>query len=336
MLSPELTPSTEISLQNVEPLQEQLINSPPGGDRDFRRRAVRLVPGFALSIVTLSASAIPIEAHGGNVAAEPGVVASSPVHHNIISTLNDATTGNYAGYMADPLAASQTPLYGSVEMDFTVPTPPSCGPTDYNAVSIWAGLGGYYGGNPVDPLYQTGVLELCDHGTTTIRGFYEAEPSVAGATYYSNVISPGDRILALVTPTGYYSVGTYLYDLGADPAAPSFVWAQNSTIDFSTKLSAKTQECIVEAPTDTDIQAVMPLMDFGTTDFPTSSYSSVSYNKACSVYDSVNSIDHIIASTSPGVKVTRITMKNNELLPKASPSDPSSDGNFNVVWNRAN
>ncbi len=106
---------------------------------------------------------------------------------------------------------------------------------------------------------QTGTEVDCSGGAATYRAWYELYPSPA--TYYTDVLRPGDNLAATVTRSG--TSYTFILSDGTQH------WTENHTllgVPFSQNSSA---EIVVAAPTTTSGEA--PLSNFGFVGFRSSS-----------------------------------------------------------------
>lgn len=241
---------------------------------------------------------------------------------NLRFTLDYANTSNWAGY-----STVNPGNLDYITADWTIPTI-SCPSSGYYSVAQWAGVGGMTSG---DTLYQTGTVEVCSGGTETLQGWSETVPG-SGPTYYTNTIHTGDKMVAEVVLSGTTAY-LYLQDWGSDPSQTYANWSHAPAIYSNGTINPSTEECIVEDPADALSGGLDALADFGEIDFPTAS--TPSFHHGCSI--TANDVEHIVSSTSPGVKVTKETMVSlDQTHDLAETSDPTASGAFHVTWDANN
>ena len=165
--------------------------------------------------------------------------------------------------------------------------------------SFWVGLDGF-NSNSVE---QTGTDVDCNGSTPEYYGWYEMYP--AFPVNYTNTVRPGDHFSASVTFSG-----TETYTLVLTDSTQGWT---HSTVQNETGLARSSAEVITEAPSSTS--GVLPLADFGTVNYSTSSANGTS-----------------LGTQSP----TQIIMVDNSGKQKDSTSAIASSGAFSNTWIRSN
>jgi hypothetical protein len=214
----------------------------------------------------------------------------------------EAESTNWSGYAV----TGANGAYKSVSATWTEPTA-TCsssgggrrhgGGSDAYA-AFWVGLDGYSS----DSVEQTGSDSDCDGTTPDYYGWYEMYP--ADPVYFTNTVKPGDSFSASVTFSG---TETYTLVLKDNTQG----WTQTITKN-ETGLDRSSAEVITEAPSSES--GVLPLADFGTVTYGTSSANGTS-----------------LGSQSP----TQIVMINSSGADKDSTSSINSSGGFSNTWLRA-
>jgi Peptidase A4 family len=207
----------------------------------------------------------------------------------------EAESTNWSGYAA----TGANGAFRSVSATWTQPTA-TCTSRQDQYAAFWVGLDGYSS----DSVEQTGTDSDCDGRTPDYYGWYEMYP--ADPVYYTNTVKPGDTISASVTFTG-----TETYTLKLTDSTRG--WTQTQTIN-ETGLDRSSAEVITEAPCCTNSGGILPLSDFGT----------VSYGSSTANGSSLE-------ADSP----TEIIMVDNSGRDKDSTSSISSSGGFSNTWIRS-
>ena len=154
-----------------------------------------------------------------------------------------------------------------------------------------------------DSVEQTGTDVDCDGTSPQYYGWYEMYP--ADPVNYTNTVKPGDHFSASVTFTG-----TETYTLVLTDSTQGWT---HTTVKNETGLDRSSAEVITEAPSSES--GVLPLADFGTVSYSTSTANGTS-----------------LGSQSP----TEIIMIDNSGAQKDSTSAISSGGAFSNTWIRSN
>lgn len=204
-----------------------------------------------------------------------------------------AQSTNWSGYAATGGNGSFT----SVSASWTQPTA-ICPRHGSQFASFWAGLDGF-NSNSVE---QTGTDSDCSRGTPQYFGWFEMFP--AAPVNFSNPVRPGDAMSASVTFSGSETYTLVLHDATQG-------WTQN-IVQNQAGLTRSSAEVITEAPSSTS--GVLPLADFGTVSYSTSSANGTS-----------------LGSQNP----TEIIMVDNSGAQKDSTSSISSGGAFTNTWIRS-
>src|SRR5580693_6533962 len=205
---------------------------------------------------------------------------------------------NWSGYAV----TGSNGAFSSVSSSWTEPTA-TCSSsrrrTDQYA-AFWVGLDGYSS----DSVEQTGTDSDCAGRTPDYYGWYEMYP--ADPVYYTNTVKPGVSFCASVTFSG-----TETYTLVLRDSTQG--WTQTQTINES-GFARSSAEVITEAPCCTSSGNPLPLADFGTVKYGSSSANGTS-----------------LGSQSP----TSIVMVNNSGEDKDSTSSINSSGGFSNTWIRS-
>jgi hypothetical protein len=198
----------------------------------------------------------PLVAFGAPAVAAAAPLVFSPMHHGAgVSTpffvahgggVRNATTtsDNWSGY------AANGGTYTSVTTTFTQPKVTCSSGDQYS--SFWVGLDGYSS----DSVEQTGTEADCAGKTAEYSAWYEMYP--ADPVTYSSTVKAGDTLVETVTYEG-----SNKYELYLDDSTEG--WSHTTTKTGSYDRSSA--EVIAEAPYD---NGVLPLADFGTVDFTSS------------------------------------------------------------------
>jgi hypothetical protein len=166
---------------------------------------------------------------------------------------SSSSSTNWSGYASSSLGAGH---YTNVSASWTQPAI-NCLMTPNGYSAFWAGLDGDFTSNTVE---QTGTEADCSSGTPRYYGWYEMYPK--GSFYFGKTVSPGDRMSASVT----YGGGWFTLTL-----TDGIKWTATTRQRMnSAKLASA--EAIVEAPYS---GGVLPLADFGTANFTSSSLASL-------------------------------------------------------------
>jgi Peptidase A4 family len=211
------------------------------------------------------------------------------------SSRASAESTNWSGYAV----TGANGAYKSVAASWTEPTATCSSRTDSYA-AFWVGLDGYSS----DSVEQTGSDSDCDGRTPDYYGWYEMYP--ADPVYYTNTVKPGDAMSASVTFSGTETYTLVLKDTTRG-------WTQTQTINES-GFARSSAEVITEAPCCTARGGILPLADFGTVTYGSSSANGTS-----------------LGSQSP----TSIVMIDNSGRDKDSTSSINSSGGFSNTWIRA-
>ncbi|HXW47611.1 MAG TPA: G1 family glutamic endopeptidase [Streptosporangiaceae bacterium] len=207
----------------------------------------------------------------------------------------EAESTNWSGYAATGADGA----FSSVSATWTQPTA-TCTKSQDQYAAFWVGLDGYSS----DSVEQTGTDSDCDGKTPDYYGWYEMYP--ADPVYYTNTVKPGDSLSASVTFTGTDTYTLTLTDSTQD-------WTQTQVID-ETGLDRSSAEVITEAPCCTNSGGILPLSDFGTVTYGSSTANGTS-----------------LGSQSP----TEIIMVDNSGRDKDSTSAIGSGGGFSNTWIRS-
>jgi Peptidase A4 family len=227
----------------------------------------------------------------GGAMIRPGGVARA-IGHGGNTT---ATSTNWSGYAV----TGANGAFSSVSASWTEPTATCTSSRSALYASFWVGLDGYSS----DSVEQTGTDSDCSGRTGEYYGWYEMYP--ANPVNFSNTVRPGDSMSASVTFSGTRTYTLVLHDATQN-------WTQTITKNQS-GLDRSSAEVITEAPSSNS--GVLPLADFGTINYSTSSANGTSLG---------------------GQNPIAITMVNNSGADKDSTSSISSGGAFSNTWIRSN
>jgi len=217
------------------------------------------------------------------------VAGSQKVHVN-----QDEST-NWSGYAV----TGANGAYHSVTASWVEPTGKCTSRRADQYSSFWVGLDGFNS----DSVEQTGTDVDCAGTSPQYYGWYEMYP--ADPVNYTNTVKPGDHFSASVTFTG-----TETYTLVLTDSTQGWT---HTTVKNETGLDRSSAEVITEAPSSES--GVLPLADFGTVNYSTSTANGTS-----------------LGSQSP----TEIIMIDNSGAQKDSTSAISSGGAFSNTWIRSN
>jgi hypothetical protein len=249
-----------------------------------------------------AASAAPVShpaAHGvARTGFRPGGLMVRPGGVNRVSGHGRDTTAestNWSGYAV----TGANGAYKSVSASWTEPKATCTSRRSAQYASFWVGLDGY-SSNSVE---QTGTDSDCSGTTPKYYGWYEMYP--AYPVNFSNTVKPGDAMSASVTFSGTETFTLVLKDSTQG-------WMQ-TIVKNQTGLARSSAEVITEAPSSNS--GVLPLADFGTVSYSTSSAN---------------------GSSLGGQNPIQIIMINNSGQDKDSTSSISSGGAFSNTWIRSN
>jgi Peptidase A4 family len=206
-----------------------------------------------------------------------------------------AESTNWSGYAV----TGANGAYNSVSASWKEPTATCTSRRSAQYASFWVGLDGYNS----DSVEQTGTDSDCSGRTPEYYGWYEMYP--AFPVNFSNTVRPGDSMSASVTFSG-----TETYTLVLTDSTQG--WTQTIKQN-ETGLDRSSAEVITEAPSSNS--GVLPLADFGTVSYSTSSANGTS-----------------LGSQSP----IEIIMIDNSNRDKDSTSAISGGGAFSNAWIRSN
>lgn len=231
-----------------------------------------------------------------------------PISNRLDHEDGTSTSTNWSGY------AVTGSTFTSVSGSWVVPTA-NCNATPgtrsnptYSA--FWVGLDGY-SSNTVE---QTGTDSDCDGSTATYYAWYEFYPADS-YEILTVPVAPNNIISASVTYTGSeFTVTITNVTTGQS-------YTKSSTVRNAKRSSA---EWIAEAPCCTRSGGILPLADFGTVSFGSSTYpnsaDSTAYPGVFSYY--------------PSNDIQQINMVSNSNVPEDITSAPPavSTGGFTVTW----
>jgi hypothetical protein len=249
-----------------------------------------LAAGSASAATTAGHPAVSHFTPGGIMVRPAGHVAGSQKVH-----VNQDESTNWSGYAV----TGANGAYHSVTASWVEPTGKCTSRRSAQYSSFWVGLDGFNS----DSVEQTGADVDCDGTTPQYYGWYEMYP--ADPVNYTNTVKPGDHFSASVTFTG-----TETYTLVLTDSTQGWT---HTTVKNETGLDRSSAEVITEAPSSES--GVLPLADFGTVSYSTSTANGTS-----------------LGSQSP----TEIIMIDNSGAQKDSTSAISSGGAFSNTWIRSN
>ena len=209
--------------------------------------------------------------------------------------LNQDESTNWSGYAVTGASGA----FHSISASWVEPTGTCTSRRSAQYSSFWVGLDGF-NSNSVE---QTGTDVDCNGRTPVYYGWYEMYP--AFPVNYTNTVRPGDHFSASVTFSG-----TETYTLVLTDSTQGWT---HSTVQNETGLARSSAEVITEAPSSSS--GVLPLADFGTVNYSTSSANGTS-----------------LGTQSP----TQIIMVDNSGKQKDSTSAIASSGAFSNTWIRSN
>jgi hypothetical protein len=264
--------------------------------------ALVLTFGSMLAAAT-SASAAPVTHHAAQPVHapsgfRPGGVMVKPSGGSHVSTRAGHTTAqstNWSGYAV----TGGTGAFTSVSSSWTEPTATCTSRRSAQYSSFWVGLDGYNSGS----VEQTGTDADCSGRTPEYYGWYEMYP--AFPVNFSNTVRPGDHLSASVTFSGSSTYTLVLKDTTQN-------WTQ-TIVKSQSGLARSSAEVITEAPSSNS--GVLPLADFGTVSYSTSSANGTS-----------------LGSQHP----VEIIMVDSGGSDKDSTSSISGAGAFSNTWLRSN
>lgn len=233
--------------------------------------AVAALPAVAL-LVGVTASSAP--ANTAPVAAKSHPVPLQLLHgtkptglaNTALGHADTAYSSNWSGYVATGTWSGAQFRY--VQATFTVPSV-NCtttpGTTADAVYSDWVGLDGVgYNFGSSSTVEQDGIAGGCVAGAPSYYAWWENYPGAENAL--SLTISPGDAIEADVYYDGSRTVaeGQYNYTLTDVTTGQSFdQWEQCG----ASSCANSSAEVITEAPSDATSGAVLPLADYGVSNF---------------------------------------------------------------------
>ena len=209
-----------------------------------------------------------------------------------------ATSTNWSGYAV----TGANGAFRSVSANWTQQKA-TCSGSRRSAqyAAFWVGLDGYSSGS----VEQTGTDSDCNGKTPDYYGWYEMYP--ANPVYYTNTVKPGDSISASFTFSGTDTYTLVLKDKTQG-------WTQTQAINES-GFDRSSAEVITEAPCCTNSGGILPLANFGTINYGSSTANGTS-----------------LGTQGP----TSIVMVNNSGADKDSTSSINSSGGFSNTWIRSN
>ena len=253
---------------------------------------------FGSMLAAGSASAATTAAHPAVSHFTPGGIMVRPAGHTAGSQkvhVNQDESTNWSGYAV----TGANGAYHSVTASWVEPTGKCTSRRSAQYSSFWVGLDGFNS----DSVEQTGADVDCNGTTPEYYGWYEMYP--ANPVNYTNTVKPGDHFSASVTFSG-----TETYTLVLTDSTQGWT---HTTVKNETGLDRSSAEVITEAPSSES--GVLPLADFGTVSYSTSTANGTS-----------------LGSQSP----TEIIMIDNSGAQKDSTSAISSGGAFSNTWIRSN
>lgn len=135
----------------------------------------------------------------------------------------------------------------TIDWWYTVPSF-SCRPNESSEASIWVGAGGVVKN---EPLYQTGIVLVCNVGTPSISAFREKVPGESEIDYPNTSTHPGDSIEEMVIETRTSSGWRFdvdLEDWGPSNQNDAPIYLSQWTYRASSEVHSF--ECVVERPTE--------------------------------------------------------------------------------------
>jgi hypothetical protein len=194
---------------------------------------------------------------------KPSGITNSALSHNFT-----AYSSNWSGYVATGSWSGAQFRY--VQATFTVPSlncAAAPGTTSAPAtVGDWVGLDGVgYNFGPSNTVEQDGIVGQCVNGTAQYAAWWENYPNAP--TYPNITISAGDAIEADVyyNPARTAAEGPYNFTLTDVTTGQGFNTPWESCGASSCLNSSA--EVITEAPTDGTTSSVLPLADYGISNY---------------------------------------------------------------------
>jgi Peptidase A4 family len=252
---------------------------------------------FGSMLAAGSASATAMAPHPSAAHFTPGGLMVRPAGHlaSRKSHLNQDESTNWSGYAV----TGANGAFHSISASWIEPTGTCTSRRADQYSSFWVGLDGFNS----DSVEQTGTDVDCAGTAPKYYGWYEMYP--ANPVNYTNTVKPGDHFSASVTFTG-----TETYTLVLTDSTQGWT---HTTVKNETGLDRSSAEVITEAPSSES--GVLPLADFGTVSYSTSSANGTS-----------------LGTQSP----TEIIMIDNSGRDKDSTSSPiGSGGAFSNTWIRS-
>jgi hypothetical protein len=261
------------------------------------------------TILAMAGTASAATVRHDTTSARPGAAVHGFVPGGLIASrhvlghrgkFTEAESTNWSGYAA----TGANGAFSSVAATWTQPTATCTGSRHRSSDSyaaFWVGLDGYSS----DSVEQTGSDSDCVGTTPDYYGWYEMYP--ANPVYYTNTVKPGDAMSASVVFSG-----TDTYTLTLTDSTQK--WTQKQVINES-GFDRSSAEVITEAPCCTNSGGILPLSDFGTINYGSSTANGTS-----------------LGSQSP----TEIIMIDNSGLDKDTTSAINSSGGFSNTWVRSN
>lgn len=184
--------------------------------------------------------------------------------HQAKSTTTPTRSLNWSGYAAltnlnDPKNYSVEKVSGS----WTVPTLTAT-PNDAYSVA-WVGIDGYFDNETAVTVEQIGTAHFWSGGVPNYFAWFEmfGPTSTGGLNEIVNFpVNPGDKIFAQVKYIGHHIFSLKIYNITQK------VFAKIPySLTFQPLASRTSAEWIVEAPTDSTTDEVLPLANYGTIKF---------------------------------------------------------------------
>ena len=264
---------------------------------DVRKQSRRLTLAAALvatgaaglaAVPTASARQIPLRVGPAGIT-HIGLKGPAPSSGATLPDGTDYST-NWSGY------ANDTGTYSTVTTSWTQPAV-NCSVTPNSYAAFWAGLDGFSSST----VEQDGTLAQCVRSgrrsqVAVYLAWYEAYP--APMYQFGGSVVPGDALTATVTYSGSNSFAL----LESDVAGGRLKWSASKSVIVQ-GAARSSAEVIAEAPSSNS--GVLPLADFGTMNFSSSSL------------------------TSGAVPIEMITQGGK---PEAIPGSLNGSGGFSVTW----
>jgi hypothetical protein len=226
---------------------------------------------------------------------------SGALHSAATGLHGQAESTNWSGYAVTGTDGTDHSVSATwTQPAATCPSSHARGGSSDTYAAFWVGLDGYAS----DSVEQTGTLIECIGTKAYYYGWYEMYP--AALTTYSSTVKPGDSFSASVTFSG-----TETYTLVLTDSTQG--WTKTYTAS-ETGLDRSSAEVITEAPCCTSSGGILPLADFGTVTYGSSS---------------------VNGSSLGGQSPTGIVMIDNSGEDKDSTSAISGGGGFSNTWIRS-